>query len=71
MGVRVVPRYNESISSAVKRLRKICDREGVTKEMKRTEYYEKPSERKRRQVLKKKNQIRLFQLESASKKEML
>jgi small subunit ribosomal protein S21 len=71
MGIRVVPRPGESVQSAIKRLRKLCDREGVTKEMKRTEYYEKPSEKHRRKELKRKNQIRIFQQEVSAKKEMI
>lgn len=31
-----------------KRFKRLCMREGLTRDMKRTSYYEKPSERKRR-----------------------
>jgi small subunit ribosomal protein S21 len=36
----------------LKRFKKLCEKEGLTKEMKRNSYYEKPSERKRRQLRK-------------------
>ncbi len=32
-----------------KRFKKLCEKEGLTKEIKRNSYYEKPSERRRRQ----------------------
>jgi small subunit ribosomal protein S21 len=32
----------------LKRFKRLCQREGLTREMKRTSYYEKPSERRRR-----------------------
>jgi small subunit ribosomal protein S21 len=36
----------------LKRFKKLCEKEGLTKEVKRNSYYEKPSERKRRQMRK-------------------
>jgi small subunit ribosomal protein S21 len=36
----------------LKRFKKLCEKEGLTKEIKRNSYYEKPSERKRRQMRK-------------------
>jgi small subunit ribosomal protein S21 len=36
----------------LKRFKKLCEKEGLTKEIKRNSYYEKPSERKRRQLRK-------------------
>ncbi len=50
--VRVRPRGNESIQQMLKRFKRLCQREGLTRDMKRHSYYEKPSERKRRQVRK-------------------
>lgn len=32
----------------LKRFKRLCQREGLTRDMKRTSYYEKPSERRRR-----------------------
>ena len=34
---------NESLEDALKRFRRSCQKEGVLAEMKRREYYEKPS----------------------------
>lgn len=50
--VRVRPRGNESIQQMLKRFKRLCQREGLTRDMKRHSYYEKPSERKRRQLRK-------------------
>ena len=50
--VRVRPRSNESIQQMLKRFKRLCQREGLTRDMKRHSYYEKPSERKRRQMRK-------------------
>jgi len=36
----------------LKRFKRLCQREGLTRDMKRHSYYEKPSERKRRQTRK-------------------
>ena len=46
--VKLVVRDRESIQAAVRRLRKLIERSGIKKEMRRREYYEKPSEIRRR-----------------------
>ncbi len=46
--VKLTLRENESIQEAVRRFRKLVERSGIKKEMRRREYYEKPSETKRR-----------------------
>ena len=46
--VKLQVREKESIQEAVRRFRKIVERSGIKKEMRRREYYEKPSETKRR-----------------------
>ena len=50
--IKVRPRGNESIQQMLKRFKRLCQREGLTRDMKRHSYYEKPSERKRRQLRK-------------------
>ena len=47
--IKVRPRGNESIQQMLKRFKRLCQREGLTRDMKKHSYYEKPSERKRRQ----------------------
>lgn len=39
----------ESLEKLLKRFKKKCEKEGLIKDMKRSSYYEKPSERRRRE----------------------
>ena len=41
---------DESIDGALRRFKKQCDKEGLIKEAKRRERYEKPSERRRKRL---------------------
>lgn len=50
--IRVKVRSNESVEQMVRRFKKLCEKEGLTREIKRTSYYEKPSERRRRKARK-------------------
>ncbi|MCA8988234.1 MAG: 30S ribosomal protein S21 [Planctomycetaceae bacterium] len=46
--VKLRLREGEQVTDAVKRFRKLVEHSGIKKEMRRREYYEKPSETKRR-----------------------
>ena len=46
--IKVRSRGNETVEQMVKHFKKLCEKEGLTKEMKRASVYEKPSERRRR-----------------------
>ena len=46
--IKVKLRGNESAEQMLKRFKKACEKEGLTKDMKRVAYYEKPSEKRRR-----------------------
>ncbi len=46
--VKLRLRENENIIEAVKRFRKLVEHAGIKKEMRRREFYEKPSETHRR-----------------------
>jgi len=50
--IKVKARTTESVEQMLKRFKKLCEKEGITKEMKRVMYYEKPSEKKRRRIRK-------------------
>jgi small subunit ribosomal protein S21 len=50
--IKVKSRGNESLEQMLRRFKKMCEKEGLTKEIKRTSYYEKPSERRRRRMRK-------------------
>ena len=63
--IKVRPRPNESVQQLMRRLKKLCEREGVLREMKRTAYYEKPSDRRRRNMRKAKRRLqKMLQLET-------
>ncbi len=48
MAIRIKTRGNESAEQMMRRFKKLCEKEGLVKDIKRKEYYEKPSDRKRR-----------------------
>ncbi|MGL4594373.1 MAG: 30S ribosomal protein S21 [Thermoguttaceae bacterium] len=49
--VKLMLRDKESIQDAVRRFRKLIEKSGIKKEMRRREHFEKPSEVKRRAKL--------------------
>ncbi|GBD36381.1 30S ribosomal protein S21 [bacterium HR36] len=65
MPLKMKLRPNESIEQAVKRFKKLLERSGIPKEVRRHEYYEKPSEQRRRQRLRKLKAIRKRQAQLA------
>jgi small subunit ribosomal protein S21 len=46
--IKVKSRGNETAEQMLRRFKKACEKEGLTKEMKAHAYYEKPSEKRRR-----------------------
>ncbi len=60
--VKLTLRDRESIHEAVRRFRKLVERSGIKKEMRRKEYYEKPSESKRRSRLRAERRARRTRL---------
>ena len=56
-GVRV--RENESIESAIRRFKKLCEKAGILAELRKREHYEKPSvKRKKKAIAAKKRAMR-------------
>ncbi|NUQ34409.1 MAG: 30S ribosomal protein S21 [Planctomycetaceae bacterium] len=56
---KVKSRGNESAEALLRRFKKICEKDGLIRDMKKHAFYEKPSvigARKRRQALKRKHQ---------------
>ena len=60
--VKLRLRDNEKIQDAVKRFRKLVEHAGIKKEMRRREYYEKPSEISRRNRRRAERRARLARL---------
>ena len=52
MAIRIKARGSESVEQMLRRFKKLCEKEGLTKEVKKRQYYEKPSERRRRDARK-------------------
>ena len=46
--IKVKLRGNETAEQMLRRFKKACEKEGLTKELKAHAYYEKPSEKRRR-----------------------
>ncbi len=46
--IKVKARAGESVQQMVKRFKKMCEKEGLIRDIKRNSYYEKPSEKNRR-----------------------
>ena len=47
--IKVLLGKNESLESALRRFKRICNNEGVIRQLRKNAYYEKPSERSRRE----------------------
>ena len=56
-------RDNESVQEAVRRFRKLVEHAGVKKEMRRREFYEKPSETRRRERRRAERRARFNQMQ--------
>jgi small subunit ribosomal protein S21 len=56
--LKVKSRSGESVQQMIKRFKKLCEKEGLVRDMKRIAYYEKPSERNRRRIRKSERSIR-------------
>ncbi|MGE0482127.1 MAG: 30S ribosomal protein S21 [Phycisphaerae bacterium] len=50
--IKVKVRSNESVEQLVRRFKKLCEKEGLNRDIKRNSYFEKPSERRRRKARK-------------------
>jgi len=55
--IKVKSRGNESVAQLLKRFKKLCEKEGLTRDIKRNSFYEKPSERRRRKERKAQRKI--------------
>lgn len=50
--IRVESRSGEPLEKTLRRFKKRCEKEGLTKDIKKCMFYEKPSEQKRREARK-------------------
>ena len=50
--LKVKSRVGESVQQMMRRFKKLCEKEGLIRDIKRIAYYEKPSEKNRRRLRK-------------------
>ena len=60
MAIRIKSRGGESVEQMMRRFKKLCEKEGLTKDVKRKQFFEKPSERRRRAARKTSSPKRSF-----------
>jgi small subunit ribosomal protein S21 len=65
--IRVEARTGEPMEKTLRRFKKRCEKEGLTKDIKKNLYYDKPSERRRRESRKLEKRIAQDKLEAAAK----
>jgi len=49
--VRVEARAGESLEKILRRFKKACEKEGLTKQLRQNQHFEKPSDKKRRRAV--------------------
>lgn len=60
--VSIKVRDGESIEEALRRFKRECERNGIMQEIKRREYYESPSARRKRKMAESKRKMKRRQL---------
>ena len=50
--LKIKARAGESVQQMIRRFKKLCEKEGLIRDMKRNAHYEKPSEKNRRRMRK-------------------
>lgn len=66
MPIRVKTRGNETAEQMLRRFKKLCEREGITKDVKKRQYYEKPSEIRRRESMRLPQKLFAIRMEAAA-----
>lgn len=64
--VKLRLRDNESVNEAVRRFRKLVEHAGIKREMRRREFYEKPSDERRRERRRAERRARINQQQNRS-----
>jgi small subunit ribosomal protein S21 len=66
MPLRMRVHEREPIGAAMRRFKKLLERSGITKELRKHNHYEKPCEERRRLKMRKKSAIRKGQMQARS-----
>ena len=48
---KIIVREGDSLERALKQFKRLCEKEGLRRDIKRSSYYEKPSEQRRRRKM--------------------
>ncbi|HVZ93966.1 MAG TPA: 30S ribosomal protein S21 [Phycisphaerales bacterium] len=62
MAIRIKSRTGESSEGMLRRFKKLCEKEGLTKDIKRKAFFEKPSERRRRAMRKSIKRVQILKM---------
>lgn len=54
MSIKIAIERSDNIDKVLRRFKKMCEKEGLIKEIKKKQYYEKPCQKRRREYLKRK-----------------
>ena len=54
MSIKISIDRTDNIDKVLRRFKKMCEKEGLVKEIKKKQYYEKPCQQRRREYLKRK-----------------
>ena len=49
--VRIESKAGEGLEKVLRRFKKACEKEGLTKQLRQNQHFEKPSDRKRRKLM--------------------
>ena len=70
MSVRVQVKSGEPLEKSLRRLRKLCNNEGLTRDIKRSSVYEKPSEQRRRKERERQKAMRQAEKKALQRKKV-
>ena len=65
--IRVKVERNDNIDVLLRKFRKLCEKEGLIKDIKRAQFYEKPSDRRRREKRRSLKKIQKLQQEQSQR----
>ncbi|WP_372369988.1 30S ribosomal protein S21 [Candidatus Uabimicrobium sp. HlEnr_7] len=69
MSIKINVEKGDNIDKVLRRFKKMCEKEGLIKEIKKKQYYEKPCQKRRREYLKRKRRhLKMLNLMRQTKK---
>lgn len=69
MSIKINVDKGDNIDKVLRRFKKMCEKEGLIKEIKKKQYYEKPCQKRRREFLKRKRRhLKMLNMMNQTKK---